>query len=302
MIVRPAATIEGFRSEATAVKGVRLHYWIGGDPHGRPVILWHGFLGTAYGWRKVAPRLAEAGLAVLVPDMRGYGDSDKPEGTEGYDARALAEECRALVAESGFGGGRPIVLAGHDMGALPALIWAADHPGEVAGLLYIEAPVALSGVLQGIIRYEQTAMKDGSAWWWILPHAAGVPDRLVVGREREFLTWFYDRHTAKRGAIEPEAVDEYLRTFSGREGVLGAMGVYRAAFTSIDQTEPLQARKVVVPVIALGGLKSLGPKVGEMVKKVAETVEAHTLPDGGHFLPEECPDEVVRHVLALGRR
>jgi len=75
------ASIPGFTSASATVGGVRLHYWIGGDPDG-------------------APQLAEAGLRVLVPDMRGFGDSDKPEGTDGYDARALAEEFRALVAET----------------------------------------------------------------------------------------------------------------------------------------------------------------------------------------------------------
>lgn len=298
----PAPEIEGFRSATVAVDGVRLHHWIGGDPHGRPVILWHGFLSTGYAWREVAPRLAEAGLAVLVPEMRGFGDSDKPEGTEGYDGRALAEECRALVKAVGLGGGKPVIHVGHDMGAPPALIWAHDHPDEVAALLYVEAPVMLSGVLQKIISYDRAAMKEGSMWWWVLPLAPGVPERLVVGHERAFLEWFYDRAMANRQAIGPEVVDEYLRTFSGREGVLGAMGVYRAAFTTIEQTEPLQKRKVRLPVVALGGVKGLGPKVGQMAGLVAENVEAHTLSESGHFLPEECPDEVVRHVLALCHR
>jgi pimeloyl-ACP methyl ester carboxylesterase len=91
------------------------------------VLLWHGFLSTSYEWHQVAPALAQAGLAVLIPDMRGFGDSDKPAGDAGYDNRALAEEFRALVHEIGFGGTRSLVLAAHDMGAPPALIWAADH-------------------------------------------------------------------------------------------------------------------------------------------------------------------------------
>ncbi len=295
----PAGTIPGFRSETVSVGGVRLHYWVGGDPAGQPVLLWHGFLSTGYAWRSVAPALAEAGLAVLVPDMRGFGDSDKPGGTDGYDARALAEEFRAMVREIEFGGGRPIILAAHDMGAPPALLWASDHPEEVAGLLYIEGPVMLSDVLTKIIAYTPEAMQRGSMWWWILPLAPGVPDRLVVGHERAFLTWFYEGATAKPEAIEPATVDEYLRTFSGREGVLGAMGVYRAAFTSIAQTEPLTRDKVRVPVVALGGVKGLGSKVGDMVRMVAEAVETDTLSDSGHFLPEERPDEVVRRVLAM---
>ena len=294
-----APVIPGFTSETVSVGGVCLHYWVGGNPEGQPVLLWHGFLSTGYAWRKVAPALADAGLSVLVPDMRGYGDSDKPEGVVGYDSRALAEEFRALVRLLGFGDDKPITLVAHDMGAPPALLWAADHPEEIAGLLYLEAPVMLSEVLTNIISYTPEAMQQGSLWWWILPLAPGVPERLVVGNERAFLTWFYERATAKRAAIEPETVDEYLRTFSGREGVLGAMGVYRAAFTSIEQTTPLTKNKVRAPVVALGGANGLGARVRAMVKLVAADVRGGVIADCGHFVPEECPDEVVRRVLSM---
>jgi pimeloyl-ACP methyl ester carboxylesterase len=136
-------------------------------------------------------------------------------------------------------------------------------------------------------------------WWWLIPLAPGVPERLVVGNERCFLTWFYEGATAKPEAIEPATVDEYLRTFSGREGVLGAMGVYRAAFTSIEQTTPLTKQKITVPTIAMGGAKGLGAKVGEMVKLVAKNVTAQTLSDSGHFMPEECPEEIIKQVLSF---
>jgi pimeloyl-ACP methyl ester carboxylesterase len=288
------------------INGIRIHYWLGGDPSGTPVLLWHGFLSTSLEWRRVMPDLVEAGYAVLVPDMRGYGYSDKPAGTEGYDARALAEEFRALVHQIGFGGGKPLILAAHDMGAPPALLYAAEHPEEIAGLLYIEGPVMLSAVLQKIIAYTPEAMKEGSMWWWILPLAPEVPERLLVGKEREFLTWFYDLHMAKREAITEEDLNETLRTFSGREGVLGSMGVYRAAFTSIEQTEPLTrllvGHKVAVPVVALGGDKSLGADVEKMLKLVAKNVEGEIVSNCGHFLPEEYPAVVVRHILAMASK
>jgi pimeloyl-ACP methyl ester carboxylesterase len=295
----PAGVIPGFTSTMATVDGVRLHYWIGGDPKGQPVLLWHGFLSTGHAWRKVAPALANAGLAVIVPDMRGFGDSDKPPGTEGYNARALAEEARALVRQIGFGGGQPITLVAHDMGGPPALLWAANYPDEIAGLLYVEAPVMLSEVLTKIIAYTPEAMERGSMWWWLLPLAPGVPERLVVGNERAFLTWFYEGAAAHPSSIEPAAVDEVLRTFRGTDGVLGAMGVYRAAFTSIAQTAPLTKNKVRVPVVALGGDRGLGAKVGQMVGMVASALAQETIGDCGHFLPEERPEAVVRHVLAM---
>ena len=297
-----AREMASFRSEMAVVNGVRLHYWIGGDPDGIPVLLWHGFLGTGYSWHKVMPLLAKAGFSILVPDMRGYGDSDKPAGDEGYDSRALAEEFRALVRQIEFGGGQPLLLAAHDMGAPPALLWAADHPEEVAGLLYMEVPVMLAEVLTKIISYTPEAMKKGSMWWWILPLAPDVLKRLIVGHEREFLTWFYEGATAMPSSIEPAAIDEYLRTFSGVEGVLGAHGVYRAAFTTMDQTAPLTRNKVRVPVIALGGEKALGSKVQQLVAMVADSVEGHTLADCGHFIPEEQPEEVMRYIRSLAEK
>jgi pimeloyl-ACP methyl ester carboxylesterase len=291
--------ISGFRSETATVSGLRIHYWLGGDPHGVPVLLWHGFLGTGFVWRHVMPLLAEAGFTVLVPEMRGYGDSDKPEGTDGYDGKALAEEFRALVRMLGFGMGKPLVLAAHDMGAPPALLWAAKYPEEIRGLLYMEVPVMLSSVLTKIVSYTPEAMQKGSMWWWILPLAPGVPERLVVGHEREFLTWFFEFAAARPDAIPEETTKEYLRTFSGVEGVLGAMGVYRAAFTTIAQTEPLQQDKIQIPIVALGGAKAQGDNVREMVAMVGSDVTGHIVPNCGHFLPEECPEEIVRHIHAL---
>ena len=252
------ASITGFVSQKVTVNGVGLHYWLGGDPDGDPVILWHGFLATGYVWREVGPLLIRSGYSVLIPDMRGYGDSDKPEGTNGYDARSLANEGRALVQELRFGQGKPIIHAAHDMGAFPALIWTADHPDEVAGLLYIEAPVMLGEVLRKIITYTSEAMKEGSMWWWILPLAPDVPERLIVGNERAFLTWFYDRHTINKGAITRGTIDEYLRTFSGREGVLGSMGIYRAAFQSIEQTGGSRRAKYKRQLWRWAVLKALG--------------------------------------------
>lgn len=289
-----APALANFASRTATVTGVRLHYWLGGNPHGKPVLLWHGFLGTAYSWHKVMPLLAEAGYAILVPDMRGYGDSDKPAGTEGYDARALAEEFRALCRQIAFGVGQKLLIAAHDMGAHPALLWAADHPEELAGLAYMDVPTMLEEFLTKTIVYTPEAMAKGSMWWWILPLAPGVPERLIVGHERAFLTWFYDGATVDPASISEEAIAETLRTFSGTEGVLGTLGVYRAAFKTIEQTTTLKHKKVGTPILAVGGEKGLGAKVGVMVEAVAEHVTSQVIKDCGHFIPEEQPAEFVR--------
>jgi pimeloyl-ACP methyl ester carboxylesterase len=293
-------SIEGFQSRVERVGEVDLHYWLGGNPDGAPVLLWHGFLGSGYTWRKVMPLLAQAGLAVLVPDMRGYGDSGKPAGTDGYDGRSLAADFRRLVRQTGFGHGGPLTIAAHDMGAPGALLWAADHPEEVSSLLYIEEPVLRLEFLSKLIVYTPEAAASGSMWWWLLPLAPRGPETVIVGHERAYLSWFYDRVQSSHDGVG-SAIDEYARTFRGTEGVLGALGVYRAAFRTIEQTEPLATSKVTVPVVAVGGELSRGDHVREMVQSVARTVTGEVIPGCGHFVPEERPDRIADLVLgAIG--
>jgi pimeloyl-ACP methyl ester carboxylesterase len=85
-------------------------------------------------------------------------------------------------------------------------------------------------------------------------------------------------------------------------GRAGSRGIYRAASINIDQIEPLMARKVSLAVVALGGDKGFGAKVGETVRVVASHVEAAVQPDCGHFLPEEAPDAVIKQILAIAAR
>ena len=294
------AAIEGFTEHTVEANGRRLFCRVGGDPEGPPVLLWHGFFGTSYTWRKVAPLLAARGCSVLVPDMRGYGDSDKPPGPDGYDGLNLAADFRALVRETGFGGGRPLTLVAHDMGVNPAMLWAHAHPAQVAALCIMEEPVLLANVLAKFIAYTPEATQRGGLWFWMMALARDMAEQLVGnGHERAFLQWNYDHYAANPTAIEPAAVDEYMRSFGAPGGVPGAFGVYRAVPRSVEQTAALAQDKLRLPVLALGGEASMGAAMGELAKLVAERVEAAVLPGCGHFIPEEQPEEVVRRLAAL---
>jgi hypothetical protein len=112
----------------------------------------------------------------------------------------------------------------------------------------------VQSILEKIITFNPEAMAKGSMWWRVLPLAPGVPEALLVGKEREFLNWFYHGNAVvKHETIPPETVNEYLRTFAGLEGVLGSLGVYRTVFATMAQTLPLTQRKVQLPVVAIGG-------------------------------------------------
>jgi pimeloyl-ACP methyl ester carboxylesterase len=295
VVTMTRATIPGFSDGDAVVNGATLHYRLGGDLAGPPVFLQHGWAGTGYTWRHVAPLLAEAGCAVLVPDLRGYGDSDKPSGVAGYDGKSLAEDARGLVRELEFGKRQPIVVAAHDMGAPGALLWADANPEKVAALLYIEEPVFRPQILQDLIVYSEDAAATGSMWWWLLALAPNAPEQIIVGREREYLTWFYNRFPDSAAATA-DAVDEYLRTFRDVEGVLGALGVYRAALQTARQTEELVDRPVRVPVTGVGGSHSRADTVARWLEDVCDNVTPIVM-DGGHFLPEEQPAQIAALIL-----
>lgn len=278
-----------FSHHTMITNGVTLHYVIGGE--GAPVLLWHGFLETWYCWRKVMSALAEK-YTVIAPDMRGYGDSDKPE--HGYDARTLAEDFHQLMHQLGF---NSIFIAAHDMGAPPALIYAGEYPDEVRGLVYLDEPVLLEELIQQVLKFSPETMQGGGLWWWVFSLVADLPEKLIAGKEREFLTYFYDKYLFDRASITPDVVDEYLRSFAAPSGVSGALGVYRSIFESIAQTEKYAHNKLKTPVLALGGERSMGSQTFEMMQRVATNVQGGSVDRCGHFIPDERPDYLIETLL-----
>ena len=203
---------------ATAqVNGIRLHYVLEGQ--GPLVVLLHGWPQTWYCWRKVIAPLAD-GHTVLVPDLRGYGQSDKPPA--GYDKRTMAEDVRALAGHLGHS--RIALLAGHDRGARVAHRYALDHPGEVERL----------AVLDIVPTREMFARADATVargyWHWLFHLQPDLPELLVGPNIEAYLRWFFERWTANRPAVE-EAVPEYVHAFS-------APGALRAGFDDYRATSP----------------------------------------------------------------
>jgi len=279
-----------FSSRNVKANGVKIHYVIGGQ--GPIILLWHGFLATWFSWRKVMPSLAK-NYTVVALDMRGYGDSEKP--ASGYDARTLVEDARALIHQLGVT--QKITIVAHDMGAPPALIYAGEYPDEVKALVYFENPVLTSKNMQMLHTFTQEGTKKGGLWWWNFAFATDMPQRLIVGKEREFLTWFFQGATHDNGvSIEETAVAEYVRTFSGDEGVRGSFGIYREIFASIKQTEKFDGllSKIGVPVLALGGELGLGKLVKPMVEGVASHVQGEVVSNCGHFIQEEQPEHLLK--------
>ena len=209
-------TPPGFAHEYAQLADVRLHYVRGGA--GSPVVLLHGWSQTWYEWRRVLPALAER-HTVIAPDLRGLGDSSKPEG--GYDKRTVAGDIRELVGQLGFD---RVSLVGHDHGAAVAYAYAAAHRDSVERLAFLEMLLMGAG---GELGLDHSA---GQGLWHLSFHACGgeVAEQLIRGRERMYLSWFYGNFAYDRTAIDDEAVDEYVRCYSAPGGL--RLEYYRAFF------------------------------------------------------------------------
>jgi pimeloyl-ACP methyl ester carboxylesterase len=128
-----------------------------------------------------------------------------------------------------------------------------------------------------------------------------LPEALIAGKERDFLSYFYRKYCYDPTAIGPDDIDEYLRTFAGLGGVRGALGVYRAIFeTEAQVRERLGGEdKLRMPVLALGGALSLGKHAAEMMRQVAEDVRGGPVERCGHFIAEERPEYLAERLLAF---
>ena len=158
-----------FSHHMASVNGIQMHYVIGGQ--GDPVVLLHGWPQTMYEWRHVMPALAK-NYTVIVPDLRGLGDSSKP--TTGYDGNTTAEDIYQLVSQLGF---KDIFLVGHDFGVQIAYSYAAAHPDEVRRLVILDVPIPGIGPGENIT----------GLWWAQFHMVRDIPEMLIDGHERQYL-------------------------------------------------------------------------------------------------------------------
>jgi pimeloyl-ACP methyl ester carboxylesterase len=255
-----------------------LHYVIGGQ--GDPVVLLHGWPQTWYEWRHVMPALAE-NYTVIVPDLRGLGDSSKP--VTGYDGKTTAEDIYQLVSQLGF---KDIFLVGHDFGVQIAYSYTAAHPDEVRRLVILDVPIPGIGPGENIT----------GLWWAQFHMVRDIPEMLIDGHERQYLTWFY-RYTCNPAAITKDDIDEYVSHYSAPGGMRAGFEYYRALFDDIKQNKEYSTVKLPMPILVLGGECSFGTAALDSMRLLATDVHGGVVPDSGHWIPEEQPDFIIEQFV-----
>lgn len=261
-------------------------------------MLLHGYPQTSACWHAIAPQLTAAGFTVVAPDLRGYGESDKPPSSPDhstYSKRAMANDMVELMQRLGY---ERFQVAGHDRGGRVAHRMALDHPLVVARLAVLDiAPTATM-----YARTDRT-FATGYYHWFFLIQPAPLPERLI-GADPDFYLRTKLDAWGKSGlsVFSPEAIDEYCTAFRDPACVSATCEDYRAAASiDLDHDEADAARRIDAPLLVLWGAKGLVGKLYDVVetwREKALAVSGRALPVG-HFLPEEAPDETARALISF---
>ena len=280
--------LPGFGWFDADMDGVSIRFAVGGS--GPPLLLLHGHPQTHLTWHKIAPHLAER-FTVVMSDLRGYGDSAKPEGGpehEAYSKRAMARDQVGLMRMLGHA--RFAVVA-HDRGARAAHRMALDHPDAVTRLVLLDiAPTATM--------YAQTNMEFARRyfWWFFLIQPHDLPERLIAADPDHFLDTHLASQTGIIGCADPRVIAQYRRCYADPATRHAICEDYRASagIDLVHDAADAEAR-IAMPLLVLwGGMGTVGALWDVLAtwRDKALDVRGHAIACG-HSPQEEAPEALL---------
>ncbi|KMK69088.1 alpha/beta fold hydrolase [Puniceibacterium sp. IMCC21224] len=285
----PSPFLNGFTlHDFVPAVGPRIRFAKAGT--GEPLLLLHGHPQTHVTWRKIAPELARK-YTVIAMDLRGYGDSDKPEGGRDhitYSKREMAKDPIALMRTLGFDS---FHVVGHDRGGRVAHRMALDFPDAVRS-------VALFDIAPTATMYSLTDKNFATRyfWWFFLIQPYPLPEKMIGAEPEYFLRHHIGSQIRNEGATEEAAFREYLRCYLDPATRHAICEDYRAAATiDLEHDKQDDHNRIQAPVLVLWGAKGfVGQKydVLQTWQEKAFSVSGRAC-DCGHTLQEEAPEAVL---------
>jgi pimeloyl-ACP methyl ester carboxylesterase len=268
-------------SRTADIDGAKLHYLTAG--HGPTVILLHGYAETSRMWRPIIPVLAEK-FTVIAPDLPGIGDSGIPADT--IDMKTSASRIHALARSLGVEKAR---VVGHDIGLMVAYAYATQFPAETEKLVVMDA------FLPGVAGWEAIYNAPNV---WHFRFNGEYPEALVKGRERTYFEYFWNVFAADETRSIPEADRKAYTEAYSKPGRMRAAWAYFASWPQLAKDfAQISQTKLTMPVLSIGGDKSLGNELAEQMKLVATDVTVVVLKDTGHWILEERPKETTQAIV-----
>jgi pimeloyl-ACP methyl ester carboxylesterase len=261
------------------IDNVQLHYLTAGKAPSA-VILLHGFAETSRMWRPIMPTLAGK-FTVIAPDLPGIGDSSIPADNK-IDMITAAKQIHDLVRSLKIEKAR---VVGHDIGLMVAYAYAAQFPAETEKLAVMDA------FLPGVPGWEPIYNAPNI---WHFRFNGEYPEKLVQGRERTYFEYFWNVLAADKTRSLPEADRKAYTEAYSKPGRMRAAWTYFASWPQLAKDfAQLSQTKLTMPVLSIGGEKSLGNELGAQMKLVADNVAVIVLPNTGHWILEERPKETT---------
>ncbi|MGB4347000.1 MAG: alpha/beta hydrolase [Burkholderiaceae bacterium] len=288
---------EQFTLAQRQVNGVRINFRQGGK--GPPLLLLHGYPQTHVIWHKLADQLAQH-FTLVMPDLRGYGDSEKPRGSAGhenYSKRVMAQDMVSLMQALGYDN---FALCGHDRGGRVAHRLVLDHPACVNKLMIVDISPTRT-------MFEATDQRFAQVYyhWFFLSQPYPLPETLI-GNNAEFFINYSLGSLGSNGSTDfftPEALAQYRRCFCDPAMIHAGCEDYRAA-TTIDllHDQDHEHNKIACPLHVVWGENGVVGKlfspISDWQEKSLSTVTGKALP-AGHFIPDQAPELLLEEMMGF---
>ena len=276
----------GMRRSTVRTNGIRMNVWTGGE--GPTLVLLHGYPQTGQMWHKVSPTLMKR-FNLIIPDLRGYGDSEKAR--SGFDKKTMAKDIACLASELGH---ETFFLMGHDRGARVAHRLALDFAERVEKLIVLD-------IVPTHTIFSRTGRELAAAYWhWFYFQAPDLPEIMIRNSAEPFLQTMFRSLSWRPDAIDDLLFAEYLRAFTSPGTIRCGLEDYRAAATiDYEDDERDLGTKLSCPVYTIWGQFGKMESLFDVVdtwKEKADNVIGKSLPCG-HFIPEEAPDELLSEIV-----
>lgn len=279
---------EHWRHEYVETNGIRMHYVTQGE--GPLVVLLHGFPEFWYSWRHQIPVLAEC-YRVVAPDLRGYNETEKPDGVEHYQLSLLVADIAGLIEALGE---KRAAVVGHDWGGGIAWATAMQRPDVVERLIILNAP-HLAVFQQHILKNPRQSARSWYMFFFQLPT---IPESLLSLNHYAFI------RRAFEGVLEDDEIDKYVEAISRPGALTGGINYYRAnvsaEFLLGALGHPMEFPHITAPTLVIWGEEDayLGR---ELIEGIEAYIDApytlRLIPDCGHWVQQEKPELVNQYML-----
>ncbi len=288
-------SISAWTHEFSVTNRVRLHYVTQGT--GELVVLLHGFPEFWYSWRFQIPVLAH-NFKVVVPDLRGFNDSEKPQ--NGYDIDTLAQDVAGLIQGLGY---QRAHLVGHDCGGMIAWNMANRFPGMIQSLSLLKAPHPqrklrdMSGSLEQLLKN----------WHMLAFQVPGLSEALIRLNLPDFVKGFFQDQAVRKAAFSSDVLQIYQAALEKKGAIASALNYYRQFLDPQALISKLSASSepIDVPTLVLWGEDDqlMSPKLGKGLERLIQApFKLKVIPDCGHWIQQEVPRLVNSELLNFLQR